>query len=69
MLNEKKRKHNLFLFVQNINKHLYFLYFEFKKKKKQRKQNCFLNFKLIDFLILLQHSFMFLVFYFIIFLF
>ena len=38
---------------------MYFLYFELKKKKRKktkRKQNSFLNFKLNDFFILLQHS-------------
>ena len=36
---------------------MYFSYFELKKKKKtKRKQNSFLNFKLNDFFILLQHS-------------
>ena len=29
----KKRKHDLFLLVQNINKHLYFSYFELEKRK------------------------------------
>ena len=33
----KKKGNNLFLFVQNINKHLYFLYFELKKKKTENK--------------------------------
>ena len=35
----KKRKHNLFLLVQNINKHLYFSYFELKKQKKTNQKN------------------------------
>ena len=46
-------KKKLFLLVQNINKHLYFWYFELKKKTKQ---NSYLKFKLKIFLILLQWS-------------